>query len=314
MKARDWRRESEARRILWSESDMPKTGTNAKYYVASLSAIFFWSMSFVATKIAYASFSPLCLGCLRFSIASIILRIMIFREKGKRIPEWRDLAKISLSGFLGITVYFALENVALSMTTASIAAMVVAVYPVITLLLETALRKSRIAPLKLFGICLSLCGMAILTVNRSRSMVASRAPFVGVGLFILAGIAWSLYNLITASVVGKYAPVTISFYQSIIGCVLFVPLAALEGFHVDHLSASSINAALFLGVFCSVLAFLLYNFGLRRISSSTSVAMMNLVTVFGVVFSVVILGERLTLLQLLGGIVIVCGVILTVKE
>jgi drug/metabolite transporter (DMT)-like permease len=106
----------------------------------------------------------------------------------------------------------------------------------------------------------------------------------------------------------------ISFYQSTIGCVFFVPIAALEGFHFDHLSVSSISAALFLGVFCSVLAFLLYNFGLRRISSSTSVSMMNLVTVFGVIFSVAILREQLTLLQLLGGSVIVGGVILTAKE
>jgi drug/metabolite transporter (DMT)-like permease len=161
---------------------MPKAGMNAMYYVATFTAIFLWSMSFVATKLAYASFSPFCLGFLRFMIASVILWIMTFREKGPKIPEWRDLAKISLSGFLGITVYFALENVALSMTSASIAAMVVAVYPVIALLLETAFRKSRIVPLKLFGICLSLCGMAILTVNQSRSLVASRAPFVGIGL------------------------------------------------------------------------------------------------------------------------------------
>jgi drug/metabolite transporter (DMT)-like permease len=227
---------------------MLKARTNTKYYVATISAIFLWSMSFVATKIAYASFTPLCLGFLRFLIASIILWIMMLREKGLKILEWCDLAKISLSGFLGITVYFALENVALSMTSASIAAMVVAVYPIITLFLETALRKSKIVLLKLFGIGLSLCGMAILTVNQAQGSVASRAPFVGIGLFILAGIAWSLYNLITVSVVGKYAPVTISFYQSIIGCALFVPLAALEGFRSDHLSLASINAALFLGV------------------------------------------------------------------
>jgi drug/metabolite transporter (DMT)-like permease len=246
-----------------------------KYYLLTLAAIVIWSTSFAATKIAYASFSPLLLGCLRFLIASAILGPAMLRERGRRIPERGDLARIALSGFLGITLYFALENVGLSMTSASTAAMVVAIYPVITLLIEAAWRKARVEPIKLLGAGLALAGVVALTAFQPAGVGESAWPVAGIGLFILAGVVWTFYNLVTGTVIVKYPPATVSFYQSLVGCVLFIPLAALEGSRTAAPSTAALLALLYLGALCSVVAFMLYNTGLRKVSSSASVAMMN---------------------------------------
>ncbi|WP_342782099.1 DMT family transporter [Saccharibacillus brassicae] len=104
--------------------------------IAALIAIVFWSTSFVGTKIAYASFPPLTLGAARFAIASLILGgIVLLRREFVR-PAPRDLGLMALSGLLGTTVYFALENIGVQLTTASSAALIVASYPAVTALLE----------------------------------------------------------------------------------------------------------------------------------------------------------------------------------
>jgi drug/metabolite transporter (DMT)-like permease len=71
---------------------------------------------------------------------------------------------------------------------------------------------------------------------------------------------------------------------------------------------------LYLGVFCSVIAFLLYNFGLRKLSSSSAMTLMNLVPIFGVLFSVLLLNEVLSINQLIGGVIIILGVVLSMRE
>ena len=70
---------------------------------------------------------------------------------------------------------------------------------------------------------------------------------------------------------------------------------------------------LYLGAMCSVAAYLMYNFGLRRLKPSTSAFLMNLVPIFGTLFSVALLHEKLTLRHLAGGALVILGVIVSVR-
>lgn len=76
-------------------------------------------------------------------------------------------------------------------------------------------------------------------------------------------------------------------------------------------TATSMMALIFLGIGCSVIAFLLYNYGLRKLAASTAVSLMNLVPVLGLLFSVLILHESVTMQQIIGGIIVICGVTLS---
>ena len=71
---------------------------------------------------------------------------------------------------------------------------------------------------------------------------------------------------------------------------------------------------LFLGVFCSVIAYLLYNLGLKALSPSAVISMLNLVPIFGVMFSFLLLGEAITLRMVIGGAIIILGVMLSVRR
>ncbi len=278
------------------------------YYIASTTAILLWSASFIATKFAYTSFSPLMVGFIRFLIAAILLFVVRVITKDKVHPDKKDMTKIALSGLLGITLYFAAENIGVQFTTASNASLIVASYPAITALFEFFIYKTKPTLRKIIGISLAFGGVLILT---TKSGVGGNEALWGNLILIAAGVVWTFYNFITRSVTDKYSPVTLSFYQFLFGTVFFVPLVLIEYQPIGAITGTGIAAMIYLSLGCSVGAFLLYNFGLRKLSAATSVSLMNLVPVFGIIFSALFLKETITLTQILGGIVVIAGVILS---
>lgn len=279
--------------------------------LAVIIAILLWSTSFVGTKIAYSSFPPLTLGAARFVIASMILGAIMLARKEFARPAPKDIGLMGLSGVLGTTLYFALENIGLELTTASSAALIVASYPAITALLEFIFFRVKISMVKSLGIVMAVFGVYLISGS---STAESSGQLTGNVILILAGFVFAGYSFITRKVVKHYSMVTVSFYQTIAGTLAFIPLAFIEQSRWQMPSTESLWVLLYLGIFCSVAAFMLYNYGLRTLSSSTAVALMNLVPIFGVLFSIVVLHEVLRISDLLGGIIIIFGVILSVRE
>lgn len=270
----------------------------AFYYAASTTAILLWSASFIATKFAYTTFSPLMVGFVRFLLATALLGIVKLLSKNKDRPDKKDMKRIALSGLLGITLYFAAENIGVGLTTASNASLIVASFPAITTLFEFFIYKTKPTIPKLLGITLAFGGVAVLT---AKSGFGGIEALWGNLFLIAAGIVWTFYNFLTRSVAGKYSPTTLSFYQFLFGTIFFIPLVLIEHKPIGAITAESIAAMIYLALGCSVVAFLLYNWGLRRLSAATSVSLMNLVPVFGLIFSALLLKETITLTQILGG-------------
>lgn len=288
-----------------------KAQNSSLYLMAVIIAILLWSTSFVGTKIAYNSFPPLTLGAARFVIASVILGAIMLSRKEFIKPAPKDMGLMTLSGILGTTLYFALENIGLELTTASSAALIVASYPAITALLEFIFFRIKISWLKGLGIVMAVVGVYQISGGSSGE---SSGQLTGNLILILAGVVFAAYNFTTRKVVKNYSMVTVSFYQTIAGTLAFIPLALIERSRWQVPSEESLWMLLYLGVFCSVAAFMLYNYGLRNLSSGTAMALMNLVPLFGVLFSTVFLHEVLHIVDLIGGMIIIVGVILSVRD
>lgn len=169
----------------------------------------------------------------------------------------------------------------------------------------------KISVVKALGIVLAVIGVYVISGS---SPGESSGQLTGNIILILAGFVFAAYSFITRKVVKQHSMLTVSFYQTIAGTVAFIPLAFMERSRWQVPSAESLWILLYLGVFCSVAAFMLYNYGLRTLSSSTAVALMNLVPIFGVLFSTVFLHEVLRISDLFGGFIIILGVILSVRE
>lgn len=278
------------------------------YYLACISAVILWSGSFITTKLAYETFAPIQLGAGRTLIAALIIWIIRKITNSTEKIRNKDRKRLFLSGLLGITLYFTLENIGVQMTSASNAALIVASFPAITALLEFFLYRSKPSLQKILGIFLAITGVAILTQIK---VDGSNQSFWGNLILLGAGIVWACYNFVTKDITSKYSAMTITSYQMTVGTLCFIPFLLWEDEAWKMPNVISITSLLFLSIGCSVAAFILYNYGLKKLSASASVSLMNLVPVLGIVFSVFLLKEIVTLTQVIGGAVVIIGVILS---
>jgi drug/metabolite transporter (DMT)-like permease len=282
------------------------------YLMAVVGAVLIWSISFVATKVAFRAFPPLTLGALRFIFAALLLGIVVYMQCGFIRLAKGDLIWLSISGVLGITIYFSMENIGVKFATAADAALIIASYPAITMLLEMLIYRITISRIRFFGVGLAIFGVYLIV--RESSNIGGAHRFSGDIILAATGIVWSFYNFITRKVVNKYPTVLVTFYQIVAGAVAFLPLAWTERKLWRMPAVDSIGALVYLGVFCSVIAFLLYAYGLRKLASGTAVTLMNLVPVFGVFFAIIFLHEPLSLIQFIGGLIVVAGIIFSIRQ
>lgn len=297
-----------AKSLLDNQKTTIQNGTLSYYYLASTGAVVLWSASFIATKLAYETFAPIQLATVRTLFAVILFWFMRKITSNNEQIQKEDRMRIALSGFLGITLYFAIENIGVSMTSSSNSALIVASFPAVTTLLEFFIYHSKPNVKKVLGIILAIIGVAVLTqINvdgNSKSMLGNI-------ILIGAGVVWAFYNFITRDLTNKYSAMTLTYYQMLAGFIFFLPFVIIEGKTWRMPTMTSASALIYLSVGCSIVAFLLYNLGLRKLSASISVSLMNLVPVLGLIFSILILHESVSTVQILGGIIVIIGVILS---
>ncbi len=271
-----------------------------------------WSTSFSVTKLALERTPPLTVGALRFGLAALLLAVAVRLQRRWRPPSVRERLEMALAGLLGITLYFTLENFGVDLATASDATLIVASYPALTFALEFALFRQRPAPLALLGMALAVGGVVLIV--RDNADAAGSQRLLGDLLLALGGLAWAAYNLLLAARRPRMSALTATYYQTFGGAVAFAALALTEYRDWGGLAPVDIGLMAYLAGVCSIGGFLCYNKGLRSISSSTAVTILNTIPVFGLVSAVVVAGESVTRIQLIGGAVVVLGVVLSLRR
>ncbi|MEV6826924.1 DMT family transporter [Amycolatopsis sp. NPDC051102] len=274
---------------------------------AVLGAALIWSSSFAVTKVALAEVPPMTLGALRFVLAAAILGVAVHTGPRRRpLPSPRERLHIGGAGLLGITAYFALENIGVDLATASDATLIVASYPVLTLVLSG---RTAFSPVRLTGMLLAIAGVWLVVRDKSGGHSLSGDAFL-----IAGGAVWALYNILARRDTSGASPIVVTYYQTLAGAGGFVLLSLSE---VDQWSAPGAGTVLrigFLAGLCSVAAFLLYNYGLRGLEPSVAVNLLNIVPVAGLVWAVALAGETLTVTQVFGGAVVIGGVTLSLRR
>ena len=109
--------------------------SNAASILSVLGALVIWGSSFVAIKFAYTTYPPLTLAAVRFVVATLILGALTLLPKNRVKLEKKDILTVAVCGLTGIMLYAVLQNIAMQWTSASSATLIIASYPIITLLM-----------------------------------------------------------------------------------------------------------------------------------------------------------------------------------
>jgi drug/metabolite transporter (DMT)-like permease len=280
---------------------------------AVTAAALLWSSSYAVTKEVLQEVGPLSIGAVRFTLAALLLSVLIRMGRNRPAPPDRAQRRmLYLSGLLGITVYFILENVGVDLSTASDASLIVATYPLMTMLMELFVFRTRMASTRVAGVLLAAVGCFLIVRNGAE--VGGSQRWLGDILLLLGGLAWAGYNVLGKRSSAGQNTIGVTYYQTVAGAGGFLVASLLKAgdWRVPGVATSSL--LVYLAVACSVGGFLLYNYGLHRMASAVAVNILNLVPVFGVLGAVVINGETVRPAQVLGGGVIIIGVLIGVVE
>ncbi|MGE5285252.1 MAG: DMT family transporter, partial [Actinomycetota bacterium] len=278
---------------------------------------FFWGGTFVAGKWAVGEAPPFFVAFLRFAIASSVLWALVaWRERGsnERFPvpkggaQWAELFSLGLTG---VFLYNFVFLTGLSWTSATNGSLIVAFNPLLTAVLSACWLKERIRPVQAGGLLLALFGVGVVITRGSFIVIRSLSFNPGDLLMLGAPVAWALYTIVGKKALRTFSPLVATAYASLFGAVLLLPAAALEGSlltGVHRLTVYGWISVLQLALLGTVAGFVWWYEGVESLGASRAAVFVNLVPLFGVLLSALILSESLGVSQLAGGILIALGV------
>lgn len=280
--------------------------------VALLAIIFtvsVWGLSFISTKVLLNYMPPVEIAFFRFMLAAFFMLGIIIYKRPEKIAR-KDFLRLISGGAIGIPLYFLFENTGLTFTTAGMASLIIATIPVLNILIGAVFFKEKTSFKGIMGALISFLGVyAIISfgIDGDGSGVNS---LKGNSLIFMAALSWVFYNRVNAPLLEKYESKTINIYQIFIGTFMLAMLVLPQGISLEAFTLVVGLNLVFLGVFCSAIAYIFYLYALHNLGTIAVTTFINLIPVFGVLGGVLILGEIILLGQILGGVMVVAGVML----
>ncbi|WP_227935286.1 DMT family transporter [Alkalihalobacillus deserti] len=259
---------------------------------------------------------PVTITFLRCCIAFTILFPLGFNELKKNrslwIKEWKPLVSLSLSGIVLFNFFL---YASLQYTSSTNVAVIEASTPIFAIILGMVFLQERLNIVQYVGIFLSLVG-ALWVITKGSLEVISQFQFnIGDILVLIAVFVWAIYSLLIKQHNHKYPLYGSLAVMLFIALIILFPFAVYEwrkGF--DYLfDPKLIVGLLYLGIFPSVIALIFWNKGVAAIGPARASIFLNLIPFFTIIGAVLFLGETVTIIQLLGGIVVIAGVYLSTK-
>ena len=321
---------------------MQKGTGNTIYHVLAIVIVAIWGLTFISTKVLLmAGLSPEEIFLVRFSIAYFGMWLFCLWGRGSdasltepsmhaRVEAPADVSRtgspsvqsparlfcnslkdellLVLAGVMGGSLYFWSENTALQYTMASNVSFIVCTTPLVTAILNAAVRRERIGRLTLLGGCLSLVGIGMIAFSGGEGFHLS---FLGDALAMLASLTWAIYTVVTNGLLKKYPSALISRKVFFYGMLTIVPVLLVKGWTFPagrFLEPKVLLNALFLGVVASLACYALWNSVIKRLGTVGSSNYIYLNPLFTLIAATLLLGERLTPVAIAGCLITLIGV------
>lgn len=272
-----------------------------------LSAIGLWALNLTVTRyILTHGFAPLAYASVRYGLAALVFVVLtLAAERSLRIARG-DLGLVAAAvavlwvNQLGF-VY------SLKTTSASVIALIMAATPIFAALFGLALRTERLPGRFWAGAALSFAGVGLVAAGSGGQI---RADLPGILLGILTAATWAVYSMLIAPLMRRYSPSRLS---AVILALAWVPIA-LSGLSQTRAQTWELGWVVWVLLAFATLGPLvvtnvLWFHSLDRIGASRATLATNLQPFVAAVFAVVLLGERIGPVQVVGGVLIGVGIL-----
>jgi len=280
-------------------------------YGAVILSMIFWSFSFIWFKIANEFFKPITIVFIRLLIATTLLTAyLIITKKFMKIRKEDRRLFVMLAMFEPF-LYFLGESFGLTYVSSTVGSVVISTIPVFATIGAWIFFRERLKVINYIGIILSFSGILVFILNKDGSLSFN---IKGLALLCFAVFSAVGYNLTLSRLVGHYSPVYIVNVQNVLGTLFFLPLFLIFDFRTFigiPFSFESFKPIIELSVFASCGAFILFAYSVKNMGITKANVFSNCIPIFTALFSFLLMGERLTIQNITGIIIVISGLFLS---
>ncbi len=255
-----------------------------------------WGGGFVASDMALESLTPFQIMTVRFLMAAVLMGLISFRSLNHITKE-----EIRAGGLMGIALFaaFSLQIIGLQYTTPSKNAFLTALNVVIVPFIAFLVLKKKIPGKVLIGAVMAVVGVALLSLDGDLSLS------IGDLLTLLCAVGFAFQIFFTGEFVKKYRATVLNFLQMATAFLLSVIFMVVSGQTEFQVTAQGWLSVIYLGVVSTTICYLLQTACQKYVDETKAAIILSMESVFGTLFSMLILHEVLTLRMFAG-----CGIIL----
>src|SRR5918911_4719136 len=283
----------------------------ARADVMLLVTVCLWGFNFTVTKYVLThGFEPLAYSSVRYGGAALLFSGLTYRMEGTLSVRRRDLPLLLAAAAVGIWLNQLTYMYAVKLTTATTVALILGSTPIFAALIARAAGLERLSRVFWVASLVSFAGVALVAVGSGGGVPADVAGDV---LGVAPAATWAAYSVIVAPLMRRYSPYQISAVVLVVGWIPLVATAA------PQLGSQDWGAVGWLDWVCLgyallgplVLTNILWFNAIARVGPSRATLFANLQPFVAAIFALAILSERITLLQILGGVAIGVGIVLS---
>ena len=238
----------------------------------------------------------------RSLVSAIGLLICIFiKDKELFKINIRDIWLFLGTGVVSFGAYTVFYTNAIRLTSMSTAVVLLYTSPVFVTVMAALFFKEKLNLTKIIAVVGAFCGCVLICGF-------SRAGALGIVSGLMSGFCYALYSIFGAVAVKKYHSLTVTFYTFVFAFLFSVPFVNWQGFIMYSGDTSAVFWFLMYAVFCGLLPYLLYTYGLSKMPSSNAAVMACVEPVVATVLGTVVVGEEISLFQI-AGILLVLGAV-----
>ncbi len=289
-------------------------GMDSKWlYIAGLCvAAALWGFNFGISRLGMDTFDPQLFVFLRFGIAVPFFFLILKLKEGYIGIHLKDVGVLLIVGFVGVTLLEMIVMYSIEHTTLANASLLnVAPWPIFVALFSPLFMKENITSRVIIGGAIAMLGVSLVILGGKEGINLSSSHILGNLAALSVSILGALMNLGCMQLMKKYSALRVTTWQIMFGVIFLFPFTLDSWQKVSWLSLSSLEFGIigYNVVFCTIIAFILWNSCMYRIGATSSNFFRYVVPVAAVVSGFVMYDERLQIWQLLGAICMVVGLV-----
>lgn len=281
-----------------------------------LAVILVWGLNFPVVKGVLEIMPPHVLNAFRFVVSVSVLGALYAFQRRRELSSFfaplRELLwPIVGLGMLGFVFYQACFIIGLSLTTAGNAALIMASAPLWTAVTGYFLRLERLDASSWLALVVVFAGAAVIVIGGGKAVTFDSETFLGNVIMLGASLCWGIYTALSRPVLRRISATGLSFLSLLFALPILFTLAIPNFGQVDwgQVTPWTWVAIIYSGGLSTGLAVAIWNRAVHQAGASQTAVYGNLVPVAALISSALLLGERITVVQVVGGVLILGGLL-----